>query len=810
MPLAGWENLNNDVNGSAASADLVVAARAQLGFVTTTYVVTPPVEVTPLFVQQADVRRDPYLVPEGAFRLVIRQADVGQIPWFTQQADVRRDPQLVPEGGARLVIRQQDVGQAGWRAQTADVVSSVRVIDSVPAFVYPIAPVVTVFGPFTAGADVGATPRVDSGMVAFQWHSGLGEMAWWTPPADVVRAPRTPWTFVVEPVAQPVAPRAGWQPNFVDEILRPGPRAADQRAFFGPDRQPVPPFTDAVYPAFITPIQLPIADRGTLADNPDPQPPPPFPGWLPSFLDFVWPQPGLRAADQEAFVEPARQPDPPGIAWRGAYPDYAWPLVSLVTAAQQAFVEPTRQPDPPVLAWRGWHPDALTAYVSPQQPVAMPTRQPEPTLTAWRGWQPDAIAAAATVPAQQAFGAPVRQPTPPYPAWRGWQPDAVDAVAPVPVQQPYSVAVRQPDPPPRAWHGWAPVRVRPLRGLRAAAQQAFAGPLRQPDPPARAWHGWAPDYIWPTAGLGVVGQQAFAGPARQPDPPALVWRPTVLDYVWPQAGLMAAAQQVTARPIAPIPPTGWRGVYADLVDRAVVISATQRAFFGPESPTPPALAWRGWYPDTGGPIFVRVWMPTGGAPGGVPTPSTAWHGWYPDAVGHPARVTSAAATAALTIEPPLTWQPAYTPIVWAPPRGPNPGGATLVIVPAPPSGGQDVAIHAPDEIAPNLAQGVSVELLVGGTPVVWDAPGPSLRVYHLDGAGAQVTDLALTVMPQNGANPSYTLPWTPTTVGVYMFDIRGAYLGVNVQKTQPITVRSVFDPIALALQDIFVNRTQIS
>lgn len=130
--------------------------------------------------------------------------------------------------------------------------------------------------------------------------------------------------------------------------------------------------------------------------------------------------------------------------------------------------------------------------------------------------------------------------------------------------------------------------------------------------------------------------------------------------------------------------------------------------------------------------------------------------------------------------------------------------------PTTPTGAQDVAIHSADETGNGQPNPVSVELIVGGMPVAWDPPGPTIRVYHLNTGGSQVTDFPSTVMPINGSGTSYTIAWTPAATGVYMFDVRGAYLGVPIQKTQPITVRSIFDPIAIALHDIFVNRTLIS
>lgn len=115
-----------------------------------------------------------------------------------------------------------------------------------------------------------------------------------------------------------------------------------------------------------------------------------------------------------------------------------------------------------------------------------------------------------------------------------------------------------------------------------------------------------------------------------------------------------------------------------------------------------------------------------------------------------------------------------------------------------------VAIHIPDEAPIGVPVRVSLELIVG-TPVAYDSL-PDIRIYHLDDLGNQITDLPLSPCIQYGSNPAYYIDWTPTAPGTYMIETTGIYLAQPVEDSRAVSIRPKFDPIALALHDIFVNR----
>ncbi len=594
---------------------------------------------------------------------------------------------------------------------------------------------------------------------------------------------------------------------------------------------------EAIVVAPAAPVVLPLGDfpdivfrRGPVALSDtglrvDPGAAPQVFGPFGGQADVVFQRPVVALSDTGRRVDPGPAPQVFGPFTEQADIVRAVPRPDTVSA----WAGPQRQPDVQIF-WFGQRTDVVRDRPRPEaaQFLGVPTRQPDPPALAWLGWHPDHVdpPLALRPAAQQAYTAPARQPDPPALSWVGWQPTSIDRLT-LRLASWFAGPDRQPDPPGVAWVGSWPDMAPPAPALRAAAQQFAAAPTRQPDPPARAWAGWWPDTVPAPPALRTAAQQATAAPTRQPDPPSLVWRGWQPDIVDPRLSLRTAAQLAFAGPVQqPTPPfPGWVGWQPVAVDPPKGLrAALQRAFAAPDNaPEAPFPAWVGWRPEVltvsrNAALFAGGEVgPGASSVAGIGPPIVS----FPDLLRSPVNAGLLDTTAG-TVEaggsPPLS-PTILAPVDFSPlllqlhalraaqqPSGP----VGPVLPPAALTGGRDVAVHVPDEIAPFLAQGVSVELIVTGTPVLWDAPGPSLRVYHLNTAGAQVTDFPLTVMPQNGGNASYTLPWTPTTPGVYMFDIRGSYLGFSIQKVQAVTVRSIFDPIAIALHDIFVNRTQIS
>lgn len=279
----------------------------------------------------------------------------------------------------------------------------------------------------------------------------------------------------------------------------------------------------------------------------------------------------------------------------------------------------------------------------------------------------------------------------------------------------------------------------------------------------------------------------------------------------------------TAPPIDRSHPLAWKPVYPDRLDRPRVLIPSDA--IAPPYQIP--FQWRVRYPDwlvqpralpPSGPVappyqtpFVRALYPDrlgqlhALPPSGVIAPpyqTPQAKAYFPDHFAlrqHPILPTS---TAPFILLPPLSWQAIY-PSRFARPRYDYHTGevpSEPILLP-----GQTMAIFVPDETPIGLEMTISVEYLIGGAPVPYDAP-PTVRVYHLDALGNEVIDLPVTVMTQYGANPSYFANWTPAAKGTYMVDVRGTVAGQGAEQTQAITVRPKFDPDALALQGIFVSR----
>lgn len=110
-----------------------------------------------------------------------------------------------------------------------------------------------------------------------------------------------------------------------------------------------------------------------------------------------------------------------------------------------------------------------------------------------------------------------------------------------------------------------------------------------------------------------------------------------------------------------------------------------------------------------------------------------------------------------------------------------------------------LALHVPDETPPNEPVAVKVEYLRSdGTRLALDA-APSIRVYSLDGAGAQVNSLAPTTATRIGSAEAWQTTWTPATSGIYIVEARGAFAGGGLEGAEPVKVtpRYVVDPVGL-------------
>lgn len=101
-----------------------------------------------------------------------------------------------------------------------------------------------------------------------------------------------------------------------------------------------------------------------------------------------------------------------------------------------------------------------------------------------------------------------------------------------------------------------------------------------------------------------------------------------------------------------------------------------------------------------------------------------------------------------------------------------------------------IALHCPTVVTASAEVDVRVEYLGrDATRYAFDAP-PELRVYQLDGDGAQNEELAQGAMTQIGALPVYERTWTaPATSGTYLLEVVGDYLQSGVIAARAVTVQ---------------------
>ncbi len=110
-----------------------------------------------------------------------------------------------------------------------------------------------------------------------------------------------------------------------------------------------------------------------------------------------------------------------------------------------------------------------------------------------------------------------------------------------------------------------------------------------------------------------------------------------------------------------------------------------------------------------------------------------------------------------------------------------------------------LAVHVPDEVGPGEQATIKVEYVRSdGSRLALDA-APTVRVYSLDSAGAQVDALPATTATRIGTAEAWQTTWTPTTAGVYIAEARGAFAGGGLEAAESVKVvpRRIFDPTGL-------------
>lgn len=404
----------------------------------------------------------------------------------------------------------------------------------------------------------------------------------------------------------PIPSSASFRPVYSDWIARPSYQTQHQRAYFGPDRQPLPtPGWGAVFPAWLPAApSLPTAQQRAFAyTSALAQLPVPPLAWASTYPDPTRFAPALPTAHQQAVAWPfVSAPTAPPLAWEALYPAWLAPIPGLPTHAQRAYAGPERPPVAP-LGWGALYPVKIERPEFPsaaQQFLAWGVFTPAPTgvpALSWEARYPAWLAGpSALVTAQQrAYAGPERPPVAPL-GWGAFYPAKIERTEfPAALQRAVAWGVFTPVPtgvPDLSWEGRYPAWLASPPALITARQRAYAGPDRPPVAPL----GWGAVYpAWLPGRPLLLHQRAYFGPERQPLPtpgwgaqyPAWLPSPPILLYQRAHFGLDKT----------PLPTPGWGAVFPDGFRFAPSLpAALQRAFAGPDRQPLPRPGWGAVYP----------------------------------------------------------------------------------------------------------------------------------------------------------------------------------------------------------------------
>lgn len=132
------------------------------------------------------------------------------------------------------------------------------------------------------------------------------------------------------------------------------------------------------------------------------------------------------------------------------------------------------------------------------------------------------------------------------------------------------------------------------------------------------------------------------------------------------------------------------------------------------------------------------------------------------------------------------------------------GGASGVVSFTPLTFGDTAVILMPDEVAVGQECSIYAQIVQDSGPQTLDEPA-QLAIYGFDANGVRSAVKALGQMSQVGSADLWVGTWTPTEAGVYEVVIAMKHTSVH-SIAMPLTVRSKFDPIGLALDDVLVSR----
>lgn len=133
------------------------------------------------------------------------------------------------------------------------------------------------------------------------------------------------------------------------------------------------------------------------------------------------------------------------------------------------------------------------------------------------------------------------------------------------------------------------------------------------------------------------------------------------------------------------------------------------------------------------------------------------------------------------------------------------GSSTGVVTLTPIAHGAFASIVMPDEIPAGVETSIYMEVHDSTGPLAQDQ-APQLTVYTFLSDGTRSPILATMEMTQVGSSNLWGGVWTPNNAGVYEVKVVGLVSATAYLATASATVRSKFDPIGLAIDDVLVSR----
>lgn len=133
------------------------------------------------------------------------------------------------------------------------------------------------------------------------------------------------------------------------------------------------------------------------------------------------------------------------------------------------------------------------------------------------------------------------------------------------------------------------------------------------------------------------------------------------------------------------------------------------------------------------------------------------------------------------------------------------GGASTSGVTALPYG-PIASLLVADEVAVGQECTIDFQVVDENGQVALDEAA-QMAIYGFTAFGARTVEQALTTMTKVSTSDLYEGTWTPSRAGTFEIACVGVSSAVTYALSGAVTARPQFDPIALAVDDVFASRT---